>query len=128
MKKTPKTKSRAQVVLADDDRDFQKIVTEWLAPRFDVTAFSNGEELMDALPGASPDLVILDVRMPGPDGFALCRAIRASDRFAAVPVLFLTASNDDMDFVRNMEAGGTAYLIKPVHRKEPVSTVAELTE
>ena len=117
---------KATVMLADDDADFQKIVKDWLSQDFEVTTYSDGEELSDALAFATPDIVILDVRMPGPDGFTLCRKIRADQRLATVPVLFLTASDDDMDFVRNMEVGGTAYLTKPVKRKELVSKVDEL--
>src|SRR5262245_60611226 len=119
MKKTPGP--RATVMLADDDADFQRIVKDWLGKEFELSTFSNGEELSDALALTTPDLVILDVRMPGPDGFALCKRIRADQRLSTVPVLFLTASDDDMDFVRNMEVGGTAYLTKPVKRKELVS-------
>jgi DNA-binding response OmpR family regulator len=124
MKKNPGP--RATVMLADDDADFQRIVKDWLGKEFELSTFSNGEELSDALAVSTPDLVILDVRMPGPDGFALCKRIRADQRLSTVPVLFLTASDDDMDFVRNMEAGGTAYLTKPVKRKELVSKVDEL--
>ena len=112
--------------MADDDRDFLQIVRDWLDPKAEVTTFPDGEALLDALPYSTPDLVILDVRMPGPDGFELCKRIRSDGRFAAVPVLFLTASEDDMDFVRNMEVGGTAFLNKPVHKKDLVSKVGEL--
>jgi two-component system OmpR family response regulator len=125
MKKMPPL-PRATVLLADDDRDFQKIVRDWLTPTCDISTFDNGEELADALALSEPDLIILDVRMPGPDGFTLCRRIRSDSRLSMVPVLFLTASQDDMDFVRNMEVGGTAYVTKPVRRKELLSKIEEL--
>lgn len=112
--------------MVDDDRDFQTIVRGWLAPRYDVSSLSSGEGLLDELSEAKPDLLILDVRMPGPSGFDLCAKIRADTRFAEIPILFLTGCREDEDFIKNLDAGGTAFLTKPVERRKLLAMVREL--
>lgn len=114
------------VLMVDDDADFRAIVRNWLVPEFEHVGLSNGEDLLDEIEALDPDLIILDVRMPGPDGFKLCGLIRADPRFNGVPVLFLTGCKEDADFIRNLDAGGTAYLTKPVDRKRLLSVLREL--
>jgi DNA-binding response OmpR family regulator len=118
---------RKQVVLVDDDRDLQTIVRGWLSDSYDTVSLSSGEGLLDELASLEPSLLILDVVMPGPDGFTLCRKIRSDSRFADLPILFLTGCGADDDFIRNIDAGGTAYLVKPVSRRRLLVKVAELT-
>lgn len=120
--------ARALVALVDDDPDFRKVTEDWLGTRYDVEGYAAAEELLEALPESKPDLVILDVRLPGLDGFEACRALRRDERFSRTPVLFLTGSSDDSDFVKNLEAGGTAYVTKPVKRAELLEKIAELVE
>lgn len=115
-----------RIVMVDDEPDFLKIVRDWMVPRYELVTFTSGAGLRDQLASLDPDLLILDVRLPGADGFALCRQVRADYRFAALPILFLTASHSDVDFVRNIRAGGTAYLTKPIERKELLAKIDEL--
>jgi two-component system, OmpR family, response regulator len=117
--------ARALVIVVDDDREFQRMAVDWLGQDYEVAAFSDGEELIEALPGMSPDLVILGMRTPGPNGFSLCRRLRADECLTGVPLLVLTASSEDVDFVRNMEGGG-AWLAKPMSRSGLLSKVDEL--
>lgn len=114
------------VVLIDDEPDFLALARGWLVPRFDVTILDEGDDLIEVLIGLEPDLVILDVNMD-PDGFTLCRQMRAQRTLREVPVLFLTASRSDADFIRNLDAGGAAYLTKPVTRRTLLAMVSELT-
>lgn len=110
------TRTRPQIVMVEDDGDFQSILRGWLAPRFDTISFADGEELLGDLSTLRPDLIILDVNLPGPDGFKLCEKIRGDGRFAWTPILFLTGLGGNEDFLKHMQAGGTAYLTKPVDR------------
>jgi DNA-binding response OmpR family regulator len=64
--------------------------------------------------------------MEGGDGFALCRRLREDPRWAAVPVLFLTGSREVRDYQKNLSAGGTSYLMKPVGRKQVLAAVSNL--
>lgn len=122
--KTKKTKPL--VVWVDDDRIFQELVKEWLVPRYDLATYATGEEFLDALGGIEPDAVILDVRLPGPDGFRLCRKLRADGRFSTVPILFLTSCGEDVDYIKYLDVGGTAFLNKPVDKGELLKTLDEL--
>lgn len=117
-----------KIVIVDDEPDFLTITKDWLDKKYDVVALTDGTQLLSQLAALEPDLLILDVRLPGPDGFKLCRQIRADRRFQSLPVLFLTASHSDLDFFRNLEVGGTSYLTKPVTRKELMAKIQELLE
>lgn len=117
-----------RIVIVDDEPDFLTITRDWLDKKYDVVALADGTQLLSRLAALEPDLLILDVRLPGPDGFKLCRQIRADRRFQSLPVLFLTASHSDLDFFRNLEVGGTSYLTKPVTRKELLQKIQELIE
>jgi DNA-binding response OmpR family regulator len=70
-----------------------------------------------------PDLVVLDVMLPGDDGFELCRQIRVSPALARTPVLFLTARSDEVDRVLGLEIGGDDYMTKPFSPRELVARV-----
>lgn len=114
------------VVLIDDEPDFLSLARGWLVPRFDVTTLDEGEDVVEVLIGLEPDLVVLDVNME-PDGFTLAKQIRAQAALREVPLLFLTASKSDADFMRNLDVGGSAYLTKPVTRRKLSAMVSELT-
>lgn len=126
MVKQPRQTQR--IVMVDDEPDFLTIARTWLEPKYETISLTDGHDLLNQLEAHEPDLLILDVRLPGLDGFKLCRRIRADRRFQSLPVLFLTASHSDLDFFRNLEVGGTSYLTKPVSRKELLARVQELLE
>jgi len=117
---------RPRVLMVDDDDEFRMIVRDWLIGRYDFTELANGEGLLETIADVEPAVIILDVRMPGPSGFRLCQAIRADERYRDLPVLFLTAGKEDVDFIRTLKAGGTAYLTKPVDRKDLLFKIKEL--
>ncbi len=76
-----------------------------------------------ALEQAKPDLILLDVMLPGVDGFELCRQIRQSSGLARTPVLFLTARSDEVDRVLGLEIGGDDYMTKPFSPRELIARV-----
>lgn len=115
------------VVMVDDEKDFLSVVRLWAEPDFEFVGIADPQELFEELDARKPDLLVLDVVMPGPGGFQLCRAVRSDPRFADLPVLFLTGSRKDEDFLRNMEVGGTAYATKPVGRRTLLGLFRELT-
>jgi CheY-like chemotaxis protein len=121
-----KNQERLRIVMVDDDQDFQLILRSWLSPEYDLVSLSSGEGLLDELAELEPDLVMLDVLMPGPNGYKLCRRIRSDRRFSDLPILFLTGCASDDDFVQHLDAGGTAYLTKPITRRQLLAKVREL--
>lgn len=122
------TNEKPLVVWVEDNRDYQAVVREWLITRYDVVTFENGEPFLDEIQGLTPDLVMLDVRLPGPDGFKLCRKIREDHRLRGVPILFLTSCEDDEAYIRHLDVGGTAFVNKPVNKKKLLSAIAELVD
>lgn len=119
---------KLKVLMVDDDPDFQTIVRDWISPRYEHIGLLSGEDLLEEIAGIEPDLIILDVRMPGPSGFKLCSRIRADQRSRDLPILFLTGCKEDTDFIKNLDVGGTAYLTKPVSRKRLLSRLDELLQ
>ena len=117
---------RPRVLIVDDDEEFRLVLETMLGRKYDVSSLENGDGLMEELSTARPDVLILDVMMPGKSGFDLCREVRAQPALANLPILFLTASSTDADFVRNVEAGGSGYLTKPVTQKTLLARVGEL--
>ena len=105
------------VLVVEDDPHLAAGVMENLrAEGYEVTAAPDGEQALDWLAGHGCALVVLDVMLPGADGLAVCRTLRA--RGNTTPVLFLTARGDPADRVRGLEAGGDDYLAKPFHLQE----------
>ena len=117
---------KPNILMVDDEPDFQTIIHEWLEPRYEHCALKDGDELIGALHAGAPDLVILDLNLPGADGFELCRRVRATPGMKDVPVLFLTGSHKPKDFKENFKAGGTGYLMKPVGRRQLLGAVEDL--
>jgi DNA-binding response OmpR family regulator len=90
---------------------------------YGVTVIPTGEEAVSRFGELAPDLVLLDVRLPGIDGFEVCRQLRRETR---VPILFLTARTDEVDKVVGLEIGADDYLVKPFSLRELTSRVKAL--
>lgn len=118
---------RARIVVIDDEPDFRKVVVRWLSDRYDTLSFESAEDLLESEEeSVEPDLIITDVKMPGLNGFRLCERLRGHPRYAHVPILFLTGVDSDEGFLLGQEAGGSAYLTKPVERDLLLQRVEEL--
>lgn len=118
------------VLIADDDPLARELLVEWL--RLDdlrVIGAANGPEALDKASAVVPDLILLDVMMPGMDGFEVCRRLRADPRVAEVPVIMITALNDRDSRLQGLEAGADDFLTKPydgVELRARVKTIARL--
>ena len=84
---------------------------------------NNGEEAMRRLSEETPDLILMDVVMPGLNGFQLTRAITRDPRFANVPVIMCTSKNQETDKVWGMRQGARDYIVKPVNRDELIAKI-----
>ncbi len=85
--------------------------------------FSSAEEALQGLSSVTPDLFILDVMMPGTDGYEFCRKIRSLEKYGGIPIIFLSAKSDELDKVLGLELGGDDYMTKPFSMKELKSRV-----
>jgi len=116
------------IVWVEDNRDYQAVVRDWLLPDFDVVTYENGEAFLDEIEDVEPDLVMLDVRLPGPDGFRLCRRLRADPRLRSVPILFLTSCEDDDAYIAHLDVGGSAFVTKPVEKAQLLAAIRGLVD
>lgn len=100
------------VILVEDDVRLSDLVSHYLeANGFRVTTIARGDRVVEQVQREPPDLIILDLGLPGQDGFSICRQLRP--RYAN-PILILTARNNDIDHVLGLELGADDYVIKPV--------------
>ena len=118
----------ARVFVVEDDLAVRDVVEHALAREgMQVKALGDGEAALEHLRGAEPfDLVILDVMLPGMDGISLCRELRAGDAGPAlidVPIIMLTARDDETSVVVGLEVGADDYVTKPFRPRELVSRV-----
>lgn len=110
------------VMVVDDDHDLAEMLGIVLNDAgIDVNLVSRGDEALDAFREKVPDLILLDVMLPGIDGVEVCRLIRAQ---SMVPIIMLTAKGETEDVVRGLEAGADDYIVKPFrHASELVARV-----
>ncbi|MGO4890997.1 response regulator [Flavobacterium sp. W21_SRS_FM6] len=102
----------AYVLLVEDDQRLSELIVSYLSQQgFEVKHLSNGDTLLSQVKQTKPDIVLLDVMLPGENGFTLCRQIRP---FYNGPLLFMTAKGDDFDQVLGLEIGADDYIVKPV--------------
>ncbi len=116
-------KNSLKILLVDDESDLIEFLTYNLeSAGFSVVSAQNGEEALKKLT-AKPDLIILDVMMPGIDGFELCGKIRENPDFENVPVIFLTARTSENDELHGLDLGAVDYIKKPISPRLLVARV-----
>lgn len=106
--------STSTILVVDDDAKGRQLLNNLLASEgYRVALAANGHEALDLAAELRPDVVLLDVMMPGLDGFEVCRRLRASDALHHVPILLLTALDDRQSKLQGLEAGADDFLSKP---------------
>ncbi|MEN8143641.1 MAG: response regulator transcription factor [Gemmatimonadota bacterium] len=119
--------SKAKILVVDDEPDILSLIVYQLSREgYGVSTASSGRSALDSTRSDPPDLVVLDVMLPGIDGFETLRALRAEDATAEIPVILLTALGDEQQRVRGFELGADDYVTKPFSAKELVLRVGAL--
>lgn len=114
-----RAESRAKILVVDDNAQNRDLVAATLEPEgHEVILVANGDDALAEFASKAVDCVLLDVRMPGLDGFAVCERMRKSPGGADIPILFLTALRDVDTFDRALHVGGDDFLMKPVRPTE----------
>lgn len=112
------------ILLVDDSKTELHHLSELLTKRgFTVRTAENGDEAMRRLIELKPDLILMDVVMPGQNGFQLTRAITRDPRFVNIPVIMCTSKNQETDKVWGIRQGANDYIVKPVDAEELVSKI-----
>jgi len=110
---------RPRVLVVDDDRRNVKLMGSYLLPQgYEVLPAYGGEEALSLLAHTEVDLMLLDIMMPGLDGYEVCKRIKSRDATRLVPVILITALDDSRSKVRGIEAGADDFLTKPANREE----------
>jgi twitching motility two-component system response regulator PilH len=113
-----------KILLVDDSKTELHYLSDLLGKRgYTVRTAENGEEAMRRLGEETPDLILMDVVMPGQNGFQLTRTITRDPRFANVPVIMCTSKNQETDKVWGMRQGARDYIVKPVNADELVAKI-----
>ena len=115
---------RPLVFVVEDEEDIARLISHNLqAAGFEVLSFVSGASVVSEALREMPALFLLDVMLPGADGFEICRQIRHTPVLSATPIIFLTAKTSEADRVKGLELGGDDYITKPFSPRELVARV-----
>ena len=112
------------LIVDDEPLNLELLEQELEELGYEIVAARNGQEALDATQTRAPDVILLDVLMPGMDGFEVCRQLKASPMTCDVPVLFMTALSDVNDKLKAFDAGGVDYIVKPFQSEEVIARVS----
>jgi len=115
---------KSVLMIVDDEPQNLHVLERMLRKDgYDVLAFPRGDLALKALQNVHPDLILLDIRMPGIDGYEVCRQIKGAAALNDIPVIFLSALSETSDKVRAFEVGGVDYVVKPLSEPEVLARV-----
>ncbi|MCA1794752.1 MAG: response regulator [Desulfobacteraceae bacterium] len=106
--------NKNRILIVDDERQNIKVLTELLRGDYKIMAAKNGEQALNAVKGDNPpDLILLDIMMPGIDGYEVCRKIKSDCHCMHIPVIFVSALDASDDESLGFELGAVDYITKP---------------
>src|SRR5215813_1373144 len=113
-----------KIAIVEDEAELASLI-EYNLTRggFQARIFGGGESTLRDLEGWLPDLIVLDVMLPGQDGFEICRRLRQTGKLTRTPVIFLTARSEEVDRVLGLEIGGDDYITKPFSPRELLARI-----
>jgi two-component system phosphate regulon response regulator PhoB len=115
---------RPTIFVVEDEEDIARLISHNLqAAGFDVQSFVSGASVLTEATREKPALFLLDVMLPGTDGFELCRHIRQTPALSSTPIIFLTAKTAEADRIKGLELGGDDYITKPFSPRELVARI-----
>jgi len=112
-----------KILVVDDEKDIVEFIQYNLEKEgFEVITAHNGNEALESIK-EKPDLIVLDVMMPGIDGYEVCEKIRLEDKYKSIPILFLTAKTREQDEIHGLELGADDYIPKPVSIQKLIARI-----
>ena len=111
------TDRKARILIVDDIPDNLQVLGMTLkeSGRYRIAYAENGEDALTLIERQPPDLILLDVMMPGINGFDLCRQLKQDNRYQSIPIIFLTAASEPDSIIKGFKVGGSGYVTKPFH-------------
>jgi signal transduction histidine kinase len=125
----PKTPPQGTLLIVDDIPENVSVLFRFLGTAgFKVLVAQNGEQALQMFEFARPDLILLDVMMPGMDGFEVCQILKSQENTKEIPIIFMTALADTVDKVKGFSLGAADYITKPIQQEEVLARInAHLT-
>jgi len=111
---TNPTGGKSRLLIVDDEPTNIHILSNILSEDYEIRAANNGERAMEAAKSQSPDLILLDMIMPGLDGLQVCQLLQENDATKDIPVIFVTSMSDPANEELGLKAGAVDYISKPV--------------
>lgn len=105
--------AKHKILVVDDNENNIDVIVEALKREYMISVALNGRDALELVESHLPDLILLDVMMPGMDGYQVCRRLKADSRFRDIPVIFLTALADEKDEAKGLDIGAVDYITKP---------------
>jgi two-component system alkaline phosphatase synthesis response regulator PhoP len=116
--------ARELILIVEDDCDIQELLSFNLKREgYSVLLADSGEDGLKSARAKLPDLILLDLMLPGADGLEVCRALQTDDKTRHIPVIMLTAKGEDIDIVTGLEVGATDYVVKPFSPKVLIARI-----
>ena len=117
----------SQILVVEDDPDIAELIRHYLEKSgHAVQVLGSGGAVLAKVRGERPDLIVLDLMLPGLDGLMVCQALRSEPLTAAIPIIMVTARGDEADRIAGLELGADDYVTKPFSAKELVARVSAL--
>ncbi len=119
----PGNENKKVILAVDDAAENLDVVKGLLSPYYTIKAAVNGQMALKIAEKQAPDLILLDIKMPGMDGYEVCRRLKADDTTANIPVIFLTGESEVASEVADV--GGAGYVIKPIEPDDLLDHIKE---
>ena len=117
----------ARILVAEDDPDIATLLAHYLQRAgFEADLVSSGRDILPRLKKAPPDLLLLDIMLPGLDGLEVCRAVRSDEHTATIPIIMITAKGEESDRIVGLELGADDYITKPFSPNEVIARIRAL--
>ncbi len=114
---------RKKILAVDDEPANLEIIKEALSEHYDLRTASTGEEALEIAPEFIPDLIVLDIMMPGIDGYEVCQRLREELDFRSTPIIMLTAKMESEAMTEGMKTGADDYIIKPFEVEDLMESI-----
>lgn len=106
---------RARLLIVDDEPINIRMLDAMLRDDYDISAAAGGEQALNRASTTPPDLILLDIQMPGMDGYEVCRRLKDNEHTRDIPIIFVTAKTDIAEEIKGLELGAVDYITKPFH-------------
>ncbi|SFP45180.1 response regulator transcription factor [Salibacterium halotolerans] len=112
---------KKKILIVEDEEDIRRLITMYLNKRYDVVTIVDGNDVLDAVKQTKPDLILLDIMLPGKSGIEICADLREYDQ--ETPILFLSAKREFEDKIQGLDTGADDYITKPFDPGELVARI-----